>query len=308
MLKNSKIFIAGHRGMVGSALIRAFEKKGVHNLILKSSQELDLRDQRKVKDFFYQEEPEIVILAAARVGGIAANIKYPGDFLYENLMIESNVVHASLLTKVKKFCFLGSSCVYPRDCLQPIKEEYLMTGGLEPTNEGYAIAKIAGIKLIELYHRQYGFNGFSIMPCNLYGTNDCYDPLRAHVIPALIRKFVEAKNKDYPLVEIWGTGQARREFMHVDDAAEGILYLIENYDGSEMVNLGPGQDISILNLAKIISRITGFKGIIKWDSEKPDGMPQKCLDVTKMKSLGFYPRIALEDGIKKTIDEYTAPT
>jgi GDP-L-fucose synthase len=303
-LKKLTVYVAGHQGMVGSAIVRLLLKRGFDNLLLRSSSELDLRDSDAVKEFFDRSKPQVVILAAARVGGIQANIDRPADFLFENLSIQNNVIHQSFLHNVNKLCFLGSSCIYPRNCPQPMKEEYLLTGPLEPTNEGYAIAKIAGLKMIEFYHRQYGFPGISVMPCNLYGTNDTYDLLRSHVISALIKKFVDAVECQNQTVTVWGTGKARREFMHVDDAAAAILDIIERYENPRFINIGWGSDISILDLVNIIADEVGFHGRIEWDNTKSDGMPVKCMDVTRMKDLGFQPSISLQEGIRKSVAEY----
>lgn len=299
-----RIFVAGHNGMVGSAIVRLLRKRGFENLILCSHRELDLRDSHAVQVFFEAQKPEIVVLSAARVGGIQANLDHPAEFLYDNLAIQNNVIHQSFLNGVKKFCFLGSSCIYPRESPQPMKEQYLLTGLLEPTNEGYALAKIAGIKMVEYYRRQYGFGGISAMPCNLYGTNDSFDPLHSHVLSALIKKFVDAVDSGINNVSIWGTGSARREFMHVDDAAEAIFFFMDHYDSPEFINVGWGNDVSIRDLASLIAERAGFTGSIAWDSSKPDGMPRKCMDVSRMKELGYYPIITLEEGIDKTIEEY----
>lgn len=304
MNKTDKIFVAGHRGMVGSAVVRVLRKYDFENLILVTRKELDLGNYSAVENFFKTEKPNIVILTAARVGGIQANINYPAEFLYENLAIQNNVIHQSYLHAVKKFCFLGSSCIYPRECPQPMEEEYLLTGLLEPTNEGYALAKIAGLKMIEFYRKQYGFHGISVMPCNLYGTNDNFDPLHSHVLSALVRKFVNATDSGARNVTIWGTGKARREFMHVDDAAEAILFLMENYDSPKIINIGWGKDVSIKEMALLVAQKVGFRGEIRWDISKPDGMLRKCLDVSHMKSLGYSPEITLEEGIGRTIKEY----
>jgi GDP-L-fucose synthase len=304
MKKKDAIFVAGHNGMVGSAVVRSLKKHGFKNLILRSKKQLDLRNFLAVARFFQTEKPDVVILAAARVGGIQANVKHPAEFLYENLAIQNNVIHQSFLHDVKNFCFLGSSCVYPRDCPQPMKEEYLLTGPLEPTNEGYAVAKIAGLKMIEYYRRQYGFRGISVMPCNLYGTNDTFDPQHSHVLSSLVKKFVDAVDNRSKSVTIWGTGTARREFMHVDDVAEAILFLMEHYDSPQIINVGWGKDTSIKELANIIAQKVGFEGELIWDTSKPDGMPRKCMDVSRMKALGFTPKITLEEGIKQTIEEY----
>ena len=304
MNKTQRVFIAGHNGMVGSAIVRLLRKRGFENLILCSHRELDLRDSHAVQEFFEAQKPEIVVLTAARLGGIQANLDHPAEFLYENLAIQNNVIHQSFLSGVKKFCFLGSSCIYPRECPQPMKEQYLLTGLLEPTNEGYALAKIAGLKMVEYYRRQYGFCGISVMPCNLYGTNDSFAPLHSHVLSALIKKFVDAVERGINNVTIWGTGSAKREFMHVDDVAESILFLMDNYNESEFINIGWGSDISIRDLTELIAQRTGYKGSINWDTTKPDGMPRKCMDVSRLNALGYTPKILLEDGIKKTIEEY----
>lgn len=301
MDKSSKIFVAGHRGMVGSAITRKLQEEGYNNLVLKTSSELDLRDQARVKDFFETEKPEFVFLAAAKVGGILANNTYRADFLYENLMIETNVIHHSYVNKVKKLLFLGSSCIYPKLAPQPLKEEYLLSGFLEETNEPYAIAKIAGIKLCENYRRQYGCDFISAMPTNLYGPNDNYDLKNSHVIPALIRKFHEAKKNGLPQVEVWGTGTPLREFLHSDDLAKACLFLMNNYSGEEFVNIGTGQDQSIADIARLIAKITGYKGSIFFDTTKPDGTPRKLMSISKITSMGWKPTISLEDGLRSVI-------
>lgn len=301
--KNSKIYIAGHRGMVGSAIWRELSVQGYSNLIGKTHKELDLLDQVAVEQFFAKEKPDVVILAAARVGGIQANIDKPAEFLHENLVIQNNVIHQSYLHKVDKFVFLGSSCIYPRECPQPMKEGYLLTGKLEPTNEGYALAKIAGLKMVEYYATQYGFNGISLMPCNLYGTNDSFDPKHSHVISALVKKFVDAKVNNSEVV-MWGTGVARREFMHVDDVARATVFLMEHYNEPTHINVGTGKDISIRELGELISNLVNYKGNISWDTSKPDGMPQKLLDVSKLDRLGFKSNVTLEQGISQMIEEY----
>lgn len=298
MEKNAKIFVAGHRGMVGSALVRRLEQLGYRNIVTRSSSELDLRNQPQVFSFFETEKPDYVFLAAARVGGINANNTYRAEFLYDNLMIESNIIHASYLNKVKKLLFLGSSCIYPRMAPQPLKESYLLTGTLEYTNEPYAIAKIAGIKLCENYRHQYGCNFISVMPTNLYGPNDNYDLAKSHVLPALLRKIHTAKIKNIPAVEVWGSGTPLREFLHVDDLSDACLFLMEHYNEPELVNIGTGTDISIKDLALLIMQIAGYKGEIRFDSTKPDGTPRKLMDVTKLMNLGWKPKISLEEGIR----------
>lgn len=307
MDKKSKIYLAGHRGLVGSALKRKLESKGYSNFIFRTHRELDLTNQQAVNEFFEQEKPEYVFLAAAKVGGILANNTYPAEFIYENLMIEANVIHASYRYDVKKLLFLGSSCIYPKLAPQPLKEEYLLTGPLEETNEAYAIAKIAGIRLCKHYNQQYGTNFISVMPTNLYGPNDNFDLETSHVMPALVRKFHEAKVKNEPEVVIWGTGKPLREFLHVDDMADACVYLMENFDMDdigEFVNIGVGKDITIGELAELIKEIVGFAGEIKKDLSKPDGTPQKLLDITKLSSLGWKAKISLRDGIEQTYEWY----
>lgn len=304
MEKNAKIYVAGHRGMVGSAIMRRLEKEGYRNLVARSSQELDLRDQAAVKAFFESEKPDYVFLAAAKVGGIYANNTYKAEFIHDNLVIQSNIIHQSYLNGVKKLAFLGSSCIYPKFAPQPIKEESLLTGALEPTNEPYAIAKIAGIKMCQAYHDQYGCNYISLMPTNLYGPNDNYDLQNAHVLPALIRKFYEAKVEGKPYVEIWGTGSPRREFLHVDDLADAALFLMLNYDSPEIVNVGTGEDLTIRDLALLIKKCIGYTGELKFNSEKPDGTPRKLLDVSRINKLGWKARIDLEEGIRAVSQEY----
>jgi len=303
MEKQSKIYIAGHRGMVGSAILRALQKQGYSNFIFKSSTELDLRNQDAVSDFFSNEKPEYVFLAAAKVGGIVANNTYRADFIYENLMIQNNVIHQAYLYGVKKLLFLGSSCIYPKMAPQPLKEEYLLTGLLESTNEPYAIAKIAGIKMCDSYHAQYGSNFISVMPTNLYGPNDNYDLNNSHVLPALLRKFISAKNNGESFVTIWGTGSPLREFLHADDLASACLFLMENYNDSGLVNIGIGEDISILELAKMVKQIVGFTGEIVKDTNKPDGTPRKLMDVSKLNNLGWKASISLEEGINRVYEE-----
>lgn len=304
MEKNAKIYVAGHRGMVGSAIMRRLEKEGYRNLVARSSQELDLRDQAGVKAFFESEKPDYVFLAAAKVGGIYANNTYKAEFIHDNLVIQSNIIHQSYLNGVKKLAFLGSSCIYPKFAPQPIKEESLLTGALEPTNEPYAIAKIAGIKMCQAYHDQYGCNYISLMPTNLYGPNDNYDLQNAHVLPALIRKFYEAKVEGKPYVEIWGTGSPRREFLHVDDLADAALFLMLNYDRPEIVNVGTGEDLTIRDLALLIKKCIGYTGELKFNTDKPDGTPRKLLDVSRINKLGWKARIDLEEGIRAVSQEY----
>lgn len=304
MNKDSKIYIAGHRGMVGSAILRRLQKDGYSNIITKTSAELDLRNQQDVADFFEAEKPEYVFLAAAKVGGIMANNTYRADFIYENLMIEANIIHHSYINKVKKLLFLGSSCIYPKMAPQPLKEEYLLTGILEPTNEPYAIAKIAGIKLCDAYRAQYGCNFISVMPTNLYGPNDNYDLNSSHVLPALIRKFHEAKLNNDDEVVIWGSGTPLREFLYVDDLAAACIFLMDNYDGEGIINVGTGNDLSILELAIMIKDIVGFKGNIVFDKTKPDGTPRKLMDVKKINSLGWKANVSLEEGLQLTYSEF----
>ncbi len=302
--RNTKIFIAGHKGMVGSAILRVLQNNGFTNLVTRNRKELDLLRQNDVEHFFHSEKPDVVILAAAKVGGIQANIKNPAIFLYDNLMIQNNVIEMSYRYGVKKLVFLGSSCIYPKNCPQPMKEEYLLTGLLEPTNEGYAIAKIAGIKMLEGYYKQFGFESISLMPCNLYGPNDSFDLNHSHVLSALIKRFSDAKDAGASEITLWGTGTARREFMHVDDVAVGVFFMMENYHENHFINIGTGEDISIKELAELIASLTGFEGAIHWDSSKPDGMMRKCMDVTKMKSIGFEPKISLRNGITQMIEIY----
>ncbi len=304
MEKESKIYVAGHRGMVGSAIVRKLTSLGYTNLLTRTSAELDLRNQQQVADFFDVEKPEFVFLAAAKVGGIVANNTYRADFLYENLAIQNNIIHGSYLNKVKKLMFLGSSCIYPKLAPQPLKESYLLSGYLEQTNEPYAIAKIAGIKMCEAYRAQYGCNFISVMPTNLYGTNDNYDLVNSHVLPAMIRKFHEAKDKGASEMTLWGTGSPMREFLHADDLAEACLFLMENYNESELVNIGTGEDVTIKNLAALVKQIVGFKGEIIWDTSKPDGTPRKLMDVSKLHGLGWHHKIALEDGIKLAYQDF----
>jgi GDP-L-fucose synthase len=306
MMMNStdKIYIAGHRGLVGSAVVRALEAKGYTNLIYKTSKELDLRNQAAVEDFFNTEKPKFVFLVAGKVGGIVANNTYRADFLYDNLLIVANIVHAAFNNNVTKLLFTGSSCIYPKLAPQPLKEEYLLTGALEQTNEPYAIAKIAGIKLCETYREQYGANYISVMPTNMYGINDNYHPENSHVLPALIRRFHEAKVNDLKEVTIWGSGSPKREFLYSDDLAEACLFLMENYNEKEIVNIGCGEDISIKELAETVKEVTGFKGELVFDTSRPDGTPRKLLDVSKIHALGWKHKTALKDGLKIAYQDF----
>jgi len=304
MDKRAKIYVAGHRGLVGSAIVRKLEAEGFANLVIRTHAELDLVNQAAVAEFFAKEKPEYVFLAAAKVGGILANRDYPAEFIYENLQIQNNIVHSSYLNKVKKLLFLGSSCIYPKNCPQPIKEEYLLNGELEPTNEPYAIAKIAGIKMCQAYNTQYGTNFISVMPTNLYGPNDNFDLETSHVLPALIRKFHEAKVNNDPSVTVWGSGTPRREFLHVDDLADACLFLMDNYNSSEIINIGTGEDIAIKELAELIRQVIGYEGKIIFDISKPDGTMRKILEVNKLKSMGWRDNMRLVDGIKLTYNQF----
>jgi len=320
---DSRVFVAGHKGLVGSAILRRLQAQGYSNLMVMSHRQLDLMRQAEVKAFFRTEKPEYVFLAAAKVGGILANQTYPAEYIYQNLMIESNVIHSAYEADARKLLFLGSSCIYPRDCPQPMKEEYLLSGKLEPTNEPYAIAKIAGIKMCQSYNRQYGTRFISVMPANLYGPGDNFDLQTSHVLPALIRKFHEAKDREQgsqiggerpevkekgvqggDSVTIWGTGKPRREFLHVEDLADACLFLMHHYEDSEIINIGVGKDIPIRELADLIKHIVGFRGTIRYDESKPDGTPQKLLDVSKLKALGWQPKISLRGGIEMTYRWY----
>ncbi len=301
---SAKIYVAGHNGMVGSAILRKLQSLGHANFLLRSSKELDLRDQQKVFDFLQTEKPDYVFLAAAKVGGIVANNTYRADFIYENIQIQNNVIHGAFLAGVKKLMFLGSSCIYPKLAPQPLREDYLLTGLLEPTNEPYAIAKIAGIKMCEAYRAQYGCDFISVMPTNLYGPNDNYDLQNSHVLPAMIRKFHEAKLNGSAEVELWGTGSPMREFLHADDLAEACVFLMENYNDSTLINIGTGVDVTIKELAETIKEEVGFEGNIKWNTDKPDGTPRKLMDVSKLHALGWNHTIDLKEGIHMVYNEY----
>jgi GDP-L-fucose synthase len=303
MQKNSKIYVAGHRGLVGSAIVRKLQKEGYENLLLRTSTEVDLRNQEAVKEFFEAEKPEYVFMAAAKVGGINANNIYPADFIYDNLCIQNNVIHQSYKNAVKKLLFLGSSCIYPKNAEQPIKEGYLLSGYLEPTNDAYAIAKIAGIKMCQSYHKQYGCNFISAMPTNLYGPGDNYDLKNSHVLPALLRKFHEAKLNSEPAVTVWGTGKPRREFLHADDLADACLFLMNHYNSPEIINIGVGKDIAIGEMAQMIKNITGYEGEILFDTSMPDGTFRKLLDVSKLNSLGWKANIGFEEGVERTYEK-----
>jgi GDP-L-fucose synthase len=304
MDNGSRIFVAGHRGLVGSAIVRALNAGGYRNLLMAGRDSADLRDRCAVDEYFAAERPEYVFLAAAKVGGILANDTYPADFLYENLTIQSNVIDSARRHGVTKLLFLGSSCIYPRLAPQPIREEYLLTGPLEPTNEWYAIAKITGIKMCQAFRRQYGFNAISLMPTNLYGPGDNFDLRNSHVLPALLRKFTDAADRRAPEVVVWGSGSPRREFLHVDDLADACLFLMKNYDSPEPINVGTGEDLTIRELAELIQRLTGFSGKLTWDSSKPDGTPRKLLDVSRLTALGWKARISLERGLSDTLRWY----
>ena len=304
MKKHEKIYIAGHRGMVGSAMHRKLKAEGFENIVVKTSAELDLTNQQAVADFFAQEKPDYVFLAAAKVGGIVANNTYRADFIYLNLMIESNIIHQAFVNKVKKLMFFGSSCIYPKHAPQPLKEDYLLTGELEQTNEPYAIAKIAGIKLCESYRDQYGCNFISVMPTNLYGYGDNYHPNHSHVLPALIRRLHEAKENETPYIEAWGTGNPLREFLFVDDLADACYLLMQAYNGKQFVNVGFGEDISIKNLIEVIKNVVGYNGEIRFDKSKPDGTPRKLMDATKLRNMGWQPKISLEEGITMAYHDF----
>jgi len=303
MEKQAKIYIAGHRGMVGSAIERKLRKEGYNHIVTKTSKELDLRNQSQVNQFFEDEKPEYVFLAAAKVGGIVANNTYRADFIYDNLMMEANIIHASYIHKVTKLLFLGSSCIYPKLAPQPLKEEYLLSDYLEPTNQPYAIAKIAGIELCDGYRAQYGCNFISAMPTNLYGPNDNYDLEKSHVLPALLRKFITAKKNNAPFVELWGTGTPKREFLYVDDLADACFFLMNHYNEKGLVNVGWGDDVTILELAELVKKIVGYEGELKFDTTKPDGTPRKLMDVTKLTTFGWKATTSLEDGIKAVFND-----
>lgn len=301
---NAKIYVAGHTGLVGSAILKALKVQGYSKFLLKTIDELDLTQQSLVEGLFKHEKPEYVFLAAAKVGGIDANNKYPADFIYINIQIESNIINSSYKHGVKKLCFLGSSCIYPKYAPQPMKEDYFLDGKLEPTNEPYAIAKIAGIEMCQAYNRQYGTNFISVMPTNLYGFNDNFDLQSSHVVPALIRKFIEAKKADLKTVSVWGTGSPKREFLFVDDLADACIFLMNNYAGSNIINIGIGEDVTILELANIVKEEVGYKGEIVFDKTKPDGTPRKLLDVSKIHQLGWKAKMPLREGIRKTVQWY----
>ncbi len=304
MIRSSRIFVAGHRGLVGGAIVRRLEKQGYESVITRTHAELDLCDQQAVNRFFDEQRPEYVFLAAAKVGGILANSTSPAEFIRENLLIQTNVIDAAYRSGVSKLEFLGSSCIYPKLAEQPIKEEYLLTGALEPTNEAYAVAKIAGLTMVKSYRQQHGFNGISLMPTNLYGPGDNFDPVNSHVLPALIRKFHEARSAGAPTVTVWGSGTPRREFLHVDDLADAAVFLMERYDDEGIVNVGVGEDVSIAELAALVAEVVGYDGEIVYDASKPDGTPRKLLDVTRLLALGWRPKVALRDGIASTYAWY----
>ena len=304
MRKDASIYVAGHRGMVGSSIVRALRREGFSNILTAYKDKFDLRNPKKVARLFNRYRPLYVFIAAAKVGGIQANRQFPADFIYDNLMIQSNLIHQAYLSGVDKLLFLGSSCVYPRESPQPMREDYILTGPLEPTNRAYALAKIAGIEMAQSYQRQYGLNCVCPMPCNLYGPNDSFDPQQSHVLSALVKKFVDAVDEGKDKVVLWGSGVARREFLHVDDLADALLFLMSEWDSPEIINVGSGTDISIRELAASVARKANFSGKIIWDTTMPDGMMQKCLDVSKMTGLGFHPKIQLDEGIDLVIDEY----
>jgi len=305
---HDRIFVAGHRGLVGSALVRRLRKDGADNLLLRTHEELDLTDQAQVEHFFATEKPNYVFLAAAKVGGIVANNTYPGEFIRDNLAIQANTIHSAWKHGVEKLVYLGSSCIYPRDCAQPIKEEYLLTGPFEPTNEAYAIAKIAGLKMCQAYRKQYGFDAICAMPTNLYGPGDYFHPENSHVLPALIRRFHEAKLAGAPEVVIWGSGSPRREFLHVDDLADALVFLANNYRDGDIVNVGSGEEVTIAGLAQIVREVVGYQGKLAYDKSKPDGTPRKLLDTSKLSALGWNARVSLRTGVKDAYDWFTSHT
>lgn len=304
MKLDDRIYVAGHRGLAGSAIMRALTRRGFSNLVTRTHAELDLRDQAATARFFAAERPDYVFLAAAKVGGIKANITAPADFLEDNLRIQCNAIGEAAKHGVKRFIYLGSSCIYPRECPQPMREEHLLTGPLEPTNEGYALAKIAGLRLVQYYHEQHGLDGLCPMPCNLYGPGDHFDLERSHVMSALVKRFVDARDSGAPSVTLWGAGTSRREFLHSDDLAEALFVLLEKWNRVDIINVGSGVDHSIKQLAEMTTKLVGYQGGIEWDLTKPNGMPRKCLDVSKLQPLGFRPRVPLEDGIAQLIREY----
>ena len=304
MEKDAKIYVAGHRGMVGSAIVRALKKQGYANILMRTSKELDLRRQDQVEAFFAAEKPDYVFLAAAKVGGIMANSEHPADFMYDNMILEMNVLHAAFQNQVKKLMFLGSSCIYPRLAPQPMSESCLLTSALEQTNEAYALAKISGLKYCEYLNRQCGTDYISVMPTNLYGPNDNYHPLHSHVLPALIRRFHEAREQNLPEVVIWGTGRPLREFLYVDDLADACVYLMNTYSGNETVNLGTGKELTIAALAELVKKVVGYQGEVRYDATKPDGTPRKLLDVSKLTKLGWHYKTELEDGIRLTYEDF----
>lgn len=304
MNKDDIIYVAGHNGLVGSAIMRKLENNDFTSVIYRTHSELDLRDSIAVNEFIQKERPTYVIMAAGKVGGICANINNPAEFLYDNVIMQSNIIHQSYLGGVKKMLVLGSSCIYPKECPQPMKEEYLMNGKLEPTNEGYALSKIIALKMGEYYKKQYGFNVISVMPCNLYGYNDSFDLNNSHVLSATVKKFVDALDDKSCDVVMWGTGEARREFMNVEDMADACLFMLDKYEDSQFINVGCGYDISIRELAELVAKHTGFMGTIKWNTSKPDGMKRKCLDVSRMRSMGFEPKVSIEQGVIEMIRYY----
>jgi GDP-L-fucose synthase len=304
--RNKKIYVAGHKGLVGSAIVRRLQKEGFTNIVTRNHDEMDLTRQSQVEKFFEEEKPAYVVLAAAKVGGIYANDTYPADFILQNLQIECNVIDSAYKNGVEKLLFLGSSCIYPRECPQPIKEEYLLSGYLEKTNEAYALAKIAGLKMCSYYNQQYGTDFISVMPCNLYGINDNFSGENSHVLPALMKKFHEAKQNNASSVTVWGSGKPLREFLNVDDLADACIYLMDHYTGNEFFNIGYGQEVSILELAQMIKKVTGFQGEIVLDPSKPDGTPRKLTDISKLKKIGWKPKITLEEGLKATYEWYKA--